>query len=67
MTKLTFVIKNTFFSPSAPPAILKVLAPPTIVRGPQDSEVIEGEGLDMPCEVNKVVIVCTLNTERIFS
>lgn len=43
------------FFRSAPPAILKVLAPPTIVRGPQDSEVIEGEGLDMPCEVNKLV------------
>lgn len=38
-------------SKSAPPAMLKVLAPPTIVRGPQDSEVIEGEGIDLPCEV----------------
>lgn len=38
-------------SKSAPPAMLKVLAPPTIVRGPQDSEVIEGEGIDLPCDV----------------
>lgn len=35
----------------APPAMLKVLAPPTIVRSPQDTEVVEGEGLDLPCEV----------------
>lgn len=38
-------------SKTAPPAILKVLAPPTILSRPQDSEVIEGEGLDLPCEV----------------
>lgn len=36
----------------APAAMLKVLAPPTIVRGPQDTEVIEGDGLDLPCEVS---------------
>lgn len=48
---------NDLFPHTAPPAILKVLAPPTIVRGPQDSEVIEGEGLDMPCEVNKIIIM----------
>lgn len=39
-------------SKSSPPAILSVLAPPTVVRGPQDTEVVEGEGLDLPCEVN---------------
>lgn len=39
-------------SKTAPPVQLKVLAPPTIIRGPQDSEVIEGEGLDLPCEVS---------------
>lgn len=38
-------------SKTAPPAILKVLAPPTILSRPQDTEVIEGEGLDLPCEV----------------
>lgn len=38
-------------SKTAPPAMLKVLAPPTVLRGPQDTEVIEGDGLDMPCEV----------------
>lgn len=38
-------------SKTAPPAYLKVLAPPTIIRGPQDSEVIEGERWDFPCEV----------------
>lgn len=38
-------------SKTAPAAMLKVLAPPTIVRGPQDSEVIEGEGIDLPCDV----------------
>lgn len=36
---------------TAPPAMLKVLAPPTVLRGPQDTEVIEGDGLDLPCEV----------------
>lgn len=29
----------------------QVLAPPTVLRGPQDTEVIEGEGLDLPCEL----------------
>lgn len=53
-------------SKTAPPAILKVLAPPTIIRGPQDSEVIEGEGLDMPCEVNNLIILCVRNIKRIF-
>uniref|UniRef100_A0A1B0CVQ8 Neural cell adhesion molecule l1 n=2 Tax=Lutzomyia longipalpis TaxID=7200 RepID=A0A1B0CVQ8_LUTLO len=38
-------------SKSSPPAILSVLAPPTVVRGPQDTEVVEGEGLDLPCEL----------------
>lgn len=38
-------------SKTAPPAMLKVLAPPTVLRGPQDTEVIEGDGLDLPCEV----------------
>lgn len=38
-------------SKTAPAATLKVLAPPNVVRGSQDSEVIEGEGLDLPCEV----------------
>jgi roundabout, axon guidance receptor 2 len=37
---------------TAPPAMLKVLAPPTIERGPHDTEVIEGEGLDWACQVN---------------
>lgn len=41
-------------SKTAPPVQLKVLAPPTIIRGPQDSEVIEGEGLDLPCEVSVI-------------
>lgn len=36
---------------TAPPAMLKVLAPPTVLRGPQDTEVQEGDGLDLPCEV----------------
>lgn len=36
---------------SAPVTTLKVLAPPTVVRGPHDTEVIEGEGLDLPCEL----------------
>lgn len=40
-------------SRTAPASTLKVLAPPTIVRGPQDTEVIEGEGLDLPCDVSK--------------
>lgn len=35
----------------APSAMLKVLAPPTIVRVAQDTEVIEGDGFDLPCEV----------------
>lgn len=39
-------------SKNSPPATLKVLAPPTVLRGPQDTEVIEGEGLDLPCEVS---------------
>lgn len=38
-------------SKTAPAAMLKVLAPPTVLRGPQDTEVIEGDGLDLPCEV----------------
>lgn len=38
-------------SKASPTATLKVLAPPTVLRGPQDTEVIEGEGLDLPCEV----------------
>lgn len=37
---------------TAPAAMLKVLAPPTIIRGPQDTEVVEGEGLDLPCDVS---------------
>lgn len=37
---------------TAPAAMLKVLAPPKIVRGPQDTEVVEGEGLDLPCDVS---------------
>lgn len=48
-------------SKTAPPANLKVLAPPTVIRGPQDSEVIEGEGLDLPCEVNYYTDVKTKN------
>lgn len=36
---------------TAKSAVLKVLAPPTILREPQESEVIEGDGLDLPCEV----------------
>lgn len=43
--------QNQAGSRTAPPAMLKVLAPPTILRGPQDTEVIEGDGLDLPCEV----------------
>lgn len=39
-------------SRTAPPVKLKVLAPPTVLRGPQDTEVIEGDGLDLPCEVS---------------
>lgn len=39
-------------SRTAPPVTLKVLAPPTVLRGPQDTEVIEGDGLDLPCEVS---------------
>lgn len=39
-------------SKTAPAALLKVLAPPTINRGPQETEeVIEGEGLDLACDV----------------
>lgn len=38
-------------SRTAPPATLKVIAPPIVVKGPQDTEVIEGEGLDLPCEL----------------
>lgn len=41
---------------TAPPAMLKVLAPPTVLRGPQDTEVIEGDGLDLPCEVRGKLI-----------
>lgn len=43
--------QNQAGSRTAPPAMLKVLAPPTVLRGPQDTEVIEGDGLDLPCEV----------------
>lgn len=40
-------------SKTAPAAMLKVLAPPTVVRRPQDTEeVIEGEGLDLACDVS---------------
>lgn len=40
-------------SKTAPAAMLKVLAPPTITRGPQETEeVIEGEGLDLACDVS---------------
>lgn len=38
---------------TSPLAMLRVLAPPTVSRGPQDTEVIEGEGLDLPCEVGQ--------------
>lgn len=53
---IIFIISYTIFqnqagSRTAPPAMLKVLAPPTVLRGPQDTEVIEGDGLDLPCEV----------------
>lgn len=41
---------------SSPPAMLKVLTPPTVLRGPQDTEVIEGEGLDIPCEVSTIPV-----------
>uniref|UniRef100_A0A1S4H8Q1 Uncharacterized protein n=1 Tax=Anopheles gambiae TaxID=7165 RepID=A0A1S4H8Q1_ANOGA len=34
---------------TSPPAYLKVLAPPTIVKSPHDTEVLEGEGFDLPC------------------
>ncbi|ETN65072.1 neural cell adhesion molecule 1, partial [Anopheles darlingi] len=34
---------------TTPPAYLKVLAPPTIVKSPHDTEVLEGEGFDLPC------------------
>ncbi|XP_001849919.2 roundabout homolog 2 [Culex quinquefasciatus] len=36
---------------TTPPAYLKVLAPPTIVKSPHDTEVLEGEGFDLPCEL----------------
>lgn len=47
-------------SKTAPAAMLKVLAPPTIVRVAQDTEVIEGDGLDMPCEVRIILVFLTL-------
>lgn len=50
-------------SKSAPSAMLKVLAPPTIVRGPQDTEVIEGDGLDLPCEVSAIKIMRHLHAQ----
>lgn len=50
-------------SKEAPPAMLKVLAPPTIVRGPQDTEVIEGDGLDLPCEVSVIKIMRHLHAQ----
>ncbi|XP_058065416.1 protein sax-3-like [Anopheles bellator] len=34
---------------TTPAAYLKVLAPPTIVKSPHDTEVLEGEGFDLPC------------------
>lgn len=46
----------------SPPAVLKVLAPPTIIRGPQDTEVVESEGLDLPCEITgdpKPIVIWT--------
>lgn len=36
---------------TTPLAYLKVLAPPTIVKSPHDTEVLEGEGFDLPCEL----------------
>lgn len=36
---------------NAPSTSLKVLAPPTVIRGPHDTEVLEGEGFDLPCEL----------------
>ncbi|XP_065083087.1 roundabout homolog 2-like isoform X1 [Ochlerotatus camptorhynchus] len=36
---------------TTPPAYLKVLAPPTIMKSPHDTEVLEGEGFDLPCEL----------------
>lgn len=36
---------------TTPPAYLKVLAPPTILKSPHDTEVLEGQGLDLPCEL----------------
>lgn len=50
-------------SKEAPPAMLKVLAPPTIVRGPQDTEVIEGDGLDLPCEVSLIKVMRHLHAQ----
>lgn len=47
--------QNQAGSRTAPPAMLKVLAPPTVLRGPQDTEVIEGDGLDLPCEVCSIL------------
>jgi Immunoglobulin I-set domain len=40
---------------TAPAAMLKVLAPPTIERGPHDTEIIEGEGLDWACQVSVMI------------
>lgn len=54
-------------SKEAPPAMLKVLAPPTIVRGPQDTEVIEGDGLDLPCEVSVIKIMRHLHAQFTYS
>uniref|UniRef100_A0AAG5DL88 Roundabout n=1 Tax=Anopheles atroparvus TaxID=41427 RepID=A0AAG5DL88_ANOAO len=34
---------------TTPAVHLKVLAPPTIVKSPHDTEVLEGEGFDLPC------------------
>ncbi|XP_037909107.1 roundabout homolog 1-like [Hermetia illucens] len=43
--------QNIAGSMTAPAAALKVLTPPQMLRRPQDTEVIEGEGLDIPCEI----------------
>lgn len=36
----------------ANPAILKVLTPPRVIRGPSNTEVIEGDRIDIPCEID---------------
>lgn len=52
---------------NSPPATLKVLAPPTVLRGPQDTEVIEGEGLDLPCEVSFELAFLLIKFNRILN